>query len=144
MRTALCRYQAERDRRALPMHPIVDRLASHQWDLTQVQQLLRELSSVMADDVEGIRAFDVEASVNRSTFPPPPPDSATTPGSYIRCGATMNVEIDLLGGFAVRVDGRPIPATEWRRRQAASLVKLLALAPPPYAAPGASDRRVVA
>ena len=41
----------------------------------------------------------------------------------------MNAEIDLLGGFAVRVDGRPIPATEWRRRQAASLVKLLALAP---------------
>ena len=41
----------------------------------------------------------------------------------------MNAEIDLLGGFAVRVDGRPIPATEWRRRQAASLVKLLALRP---------------
>jgi DNA-binding SARP family transcriptional activator len=43
----------------------------------------------------------------------------------------MNVEIDLLGGFAVRVDGRPIPvpATEWRRRHAAALVKLLALAP---------------
>jgi DNA-binding SARP family transcriptional activator len=41
----------------------------------------------------------------------------------------MNVEIDLLGGFAVRVDGRPIPATEWRRRHAASLVKLLALTP---------------
>jgi DNA-binding SARP family transcriptional activator len=41
----------------------------------------------------------------------------------------MNAEIDLLGGFAVRVDGRPIPAMEWRRRQAASLVKLLALAP---------------
>jgi hypothetical protein len=40
------------------MHPIVDRLASHQWDLGQVQQLLRGLSSVMADDVEGIRAFD--------------------------------------------------------------------------------------
>ena len=58
MRIALCRYQAERDRLALPMHPLVDRLASHQWDLGQVQQLLRELSSVMADDVEGIRAFD--------------------------------------------------------------------------------------
>ncbi len=41
----------------------------------------------------------------------------------------MNVEIDLLGGFAVRVDGRPIPAREWRRRHAMSLVKLLALAP---------------
>jgi 2-polyprenyl-6-methoxyphenol hydroxylase-like FAD-dependent oxidoreductase len=58
MRIALCRYQAERDRLALPMHPIVDRLASHQWDLAQVQQLLRGLSSLMADDVEGIRAFD--------------------------------------------------------------------------------------
>jgi 2-polyprenyl-6-methoxyphenol hydroxylase-like FAD-dependent oxidoreductase len=58
MRIALCRYQAERDRQALPMHPIVDRLASHQWDLAQAQQLLRELSSVMADDVEGIRALD--------------------------------------------------------------------------------------
>jgi flavin-dependent dehydrogenase len=58
MRTAFCRYQAERDRQALPMHPIVDRLASHQWDLDQAQQLLRELSSVMADDVEGIRALD--------------------------------------------------------------------------------------
>src|SRR5918997_378479 len=41
----------------------------------------------------------------------------------------MHVEIDLLGGFAVRVDGRPIPGGEWRRRQAAGLVKLLALAP---------------
>ena len=58
MRMAFCRYQAERDRQALPMHPIVDRLASHQWDLDQAQQLLRELSSVMADDVEGIRALD--------------------------------------------------------------------------------------
>jgi flavin-dependent dehydrogenase len=58
MRIALCRYQAERDRLALPMHPIVDQLASHQWDLAQAQQLLRGLSSVMADDVEAIRAFD--------------------------------------------------------------------------------------
>ncbi len=39
----------------------------------------------------------------------------------------MRVEIDLLGGFAVRVDGRGVPAAEWRRRQAAALVKLLAL-----------------
>jgi 2-polyprenyl-6-methoxyphenol hydroxylase-like FAD-dependent oxidoreductase len=58
MRIALCRYQAERDRLALQMHPIVDQLASHQWDLAHVQQLLRGLSSVMADDVEAIRALD--------------------------------------------------------------------------------------
>ena len=41
----------------------------------------------------------------------------------------MRVEIDLLGGFAVRVDGQPVPPGEWRRRHAVALVKLLALAP---------------
>ena len=41
----------------------------------------------------------------------------------------MRIEIDLLGGFAVRIDGRAVPAAEWRRRQAAALVKLLALTP---------------
>jgi len=41
----------------------------------------------------------------------------------------MGVEIDLLGGFAVRVDGRAVPSGEWHRRHAAALVKLLALAP---------------
>jgi flavin-dependent dehydrogenase len=64
MRIALCSCQAERDRLALLMHPIVDRLASHQWDLEQVQRLLRELASVMADDVEGIRAFDPAPGVD--------------------------------------------------------------------------------
>ena len=41
----------------------------------------------------------------------------------------MSVEIRLLGGFEVRDDGREIPPAAWSRRQAASLVKLLALAP---------------
>ena len=41
----------------------------------------------------------------------------------------MRVEISLLGGFVVRVDGEPVPADRWRRRQAAALVKILALAP---------------
>ena len=35
----------------------------------------------------------------------------------------------VLGGFAVMVDGRPVPPADWRRRQAAALVKILALAP---------------
>jgi DNA-binding SARP family transcriptional activator len=35
----------------------------------------------------------------------------------------------VLGGFDVVVDGRQIPAAEWRRRQAAALVKMLALVP---------------
>lgn len=39
------------------------------------------------------------------------------------------VEIMTLGRFAVRVDGAEIPTEAWSRRQAAGLVKLLALAP---------------
>ncbi|RRI06464.1 hypothetical protein EH240_04150 [Mesorhizobium tamadayense] len=41
----------------------------------------------------------------------------------------MRVSIHLLGRFAVSVDGRPIPAADWRRDRAAALVKLLALQP---------------
>jgi DNA-binding SARP family transcriptional activator len=38
-------------------------------------------------------------------------------------------EVVMLGRFAVRVDGTEIPEPAWSRRQAAGLVKLLALAP---------------
>jgi DNA-binding SARP family transcriptional activator len=44
-------------------------------------------------------------------------------------GAATDVTITLLGGFDVVVDGRRVPAAEWRRRQAAGLVKMLALSP---------------
>ena len=40
------------------MHPIVDRLASHEWDLAEARRLLRALSSVMADEVEAIHGVD--------------------------------------------------------------------------------------
>jgi DNA-binding SARP family transcriptional activator/tetratricopeptide (TPR) repeat protein len=39
------------------------------------------------------------------------------------------VEIRMLGGFEVLLDGTPVPAVGWPRPQAATLVKLLALAP---------------
>jgi len=39
------------------------------------------------------------------------------------------MQITLLGGFEVVIDGRRVPPADWRRRQAAALVKLLALAP---------------
>jgi DNA-binding SARP family transcriptional activator len=39
------------------------------------------------------------------------------------------LEVDLLGGFAVRVDGRVVPATAFARRRARTLLKLLALQP---------------
>lgn len=41
----------------------------------------------------------------------------------------MHVDINLLGGFAVVVDGRPVAAHAWSRRSAATLVKVLALRP---------------
>jgi predicted ATPase len=37
--------------------------------------------------------------------------------------------IELLGGFAATVDGRPVPEGAWRLKKARELVKLLALAP---------------
>jgi 2-polyprenyl-6-methoxyphenol hydroxylase-like FAD-dependent oxidoreductase len=51
-------YSTQRDRWALAMHPIVDRLASHEWDLAEARRLLRALSSVMADEVEAIQGVD--------------------------------------------------------------------------------------
>ena len=41
----------------------------------------------------------------------------------------MAVTIRLLGGFEVALDGEPVPDSAWTRRQATSLVKVLALAP---------------
>lgn len=41
----------------------------------------------------------------------------------------MRVDVNLLGGFSVAVDGRPVAAEAWTRRNATSLVKLLALRP---------------
>ncbi len=41
----------------------------------------------------------------------------------------MSVRVSLLGGFGVTVDDVAVPAGAWSRRHAASLVKLLALAP---------------
>lgn len=52
---------------------------------------------------------------------PPIPDVAA--GAGVR-----SVEVSLLGGFAVVVDGRPVPAASFPQRRAADLVKVLALA----------------
>lgn len=41
----------------------------------------------------------------------------------------MLVEVGLLGGFTVAVDGTPTPPSRWSRRNAGALVKLVALSP---------------
>lgn len=40
-----------------------------------------------------------------------------------------DIRISVLGGFHVRLDGRPVPDEVWRRNRARALVKVLALAP---------------
>jgi 2-polyprenyl-6-methoxyphenol hydroxylase-like FAD-dependent oxidoreductase len=55
---ALAGYQVQRDRVALAMHPIVDRLASHEWDLPEARRLLLGLSSVMANEVDALEDLD--------------------------------------------------------------------------------------
>ena len=41
----------------------------------------------------------------------------------------MTVQIGVLGPLAVTVDGRSVPGAQWRRRDAAALVKVLAITP---------------
>lgn len=50
-------------------------------------------------------------------------------GSSVSGSAREAVRVKLLGGFSVSVGNRTIQPSEWRLRKAASLVKLLALAP---------------
>ena len=59
---ALACYQERRDQLALPMHPLVDRLASHEWDLVEARRLLRGLSALMATEVEAILGPDRAAA----------------------------------------------------------------------------------
>ena len=42
--------------------------------------------------------------------------------------SSREIQISLLGGFSVTIDGEPVP-DRWRLRKAKTLVKLLALAP---------------
>ena len=49
--------------------------------------------------------------------------------SSLEHGEQTHVEITLLGGFRVIVDGTPTSPRGWSRRSAAALVKILALAP---------------
>lgn len=50
-------------------------------------------------------------------------------GSGTRILGQVRIDITLLGRFEVRLAGRPVPDSTWSRRQAAGLVKILALAP---------------
>ena len=48
---ALSGYQAKRDRLSLQLFDVSDRIAGYGWDSAEIQQLLREVSSAMSDEV---------------------------------------------------------------------------------------------
>ena len=50
-------------------------------------------------------------------------------GSGGPSGVAAAVEVRLLGGFGLVVDGKPVPTGSWRLRKARDVVKILALAP---------------
>lgn len=52
-----------------------------------------------------------------------------SPGPRPTSPVHTRVEVTLLGGFEVRVDGRTISSKHWSRRHSAALIKLLALTP---------------
>ena len=43
---------------------------------------------------------------------------------------TPRIEVSVLGGFEVRVNGQPVASRHWSRRHSAALVKLLATSGP--------------
>jgi flavin-dependent dehydrogenase len=55
---ALRSYERTRDRLSEPLFDITDQIAGYGWDLTELRELLLELSDAMHPEVEALRAFD--------------------------------------------------------------------------------------
>jgi 2-polyprenyl-6-methoxyphenol hydroxylase-like FAD-dependent oxidoreductase len=51
-REALAEYESLRDALAFPMLDVTERLASYDWEVTEVRRLLMQLASVMTDELE--------------------------------------------------------------------------------------------
>ena len=57
---AFARYEAERDALARPLVEVAERIAAYDWDLTDIEDLLRAESAAMRPEVALVRAFDAE------------------------------------------------------------------------------------
>jgi 2-polyprenyl-6-methoxyphenol hydroxylase-like FAD-dependent oxidoreductase len=55
-------YQATRDRLSLPLFAVTDAIAAYTWDALEVDALLKQLSTAMADEVDAILAYDHPAA----------------------------------------------------------------------------------
>jgi 2-polyprenyl-6-methoxyphenol hydroxylase-like FAD-dependent oxidoreductase len=59
---ALGEYERTRDRLSEPLFEVTERIASYEWDLTEVREHLRELSRAMRPEVEALLELDDAAS----------------------------------------------------------------------------------
>ena len=55
--TSFARYETERDALARPLVEVAERIAAYDWDLTDVEDLLRAESAAMRPEVAVVRAF---------------------------------------------------------------------------------------
>jgi flavin-dependent dehydrogenase len=55
---ALAGYESERDRISVRLFDVVDRIAGHRWDDTEIAGILLELNAAMADEIETITRLD--------------------------------------------------------------------------------------
>ena len=62
MTESLEEYERTRDRISIPFFDIVDRIAGHEWGHREIAQLLLELNSAQADEVETLTALEMEAA----------------------------------------------------------------------------------
>ena len=57
---ALAHYERTRDRLSIPLFDVVDRIAGHGWNDAEIAQLLLQLNSATADEVETLAALEME------------------------------------------------------------------------------------
>jgi 2-polyprenyl-6-methoxyphenol hydroxylase-like FAD-dependent oxidoreductase len=62
---ALCSYERTRDRLSEPLFDLTERIASYQWNLTEVRHLLRQLSQAMRPEVDTLLELDIGACRSR-------------------------------------------------------------------------------
>ena len=68
---ALREHRAERDRRSRPLLEVLDRLAGHRWDETEVTDLLRRLRSAMADETDELASTEPARPLAAAELDPP-------------------------------------------------------------------------
>jgi 2-polyprenyl-6-methoxyphenol hydroxylase-like FAD-dependent oxidoreductase len=62
---ALADYQRQRDALSRRLFEVTDEIAAYDWDMLRIRQLLREVSSAMADEVEALERLPVRGGSGR-------------------------------------------------------------------------------